>query len=89
MDTSQTYLMVFVVFLNTNFKVNLRGVKSLILLSIEEPSIGHFDVSFPPFFFQNVSFTANLKAVRYCQMVGENVAQERKQFQLWLNQMLT
>ena len=22
-------------------------------------------------------------------MVGENVAQERKQFQLWLNQMLT
>ena len=47
MDTSQTYLVVFVVFLNMNFKVKLR-VKSLVLLSIEEPSIGHFDISFPP-----------------------------------------
>ena len=65
MNTSQTYLVVFVVFLNMNFKVKLR-VKSLVLLSIEEPSIGHFDISFPPLrlFFQNVSFTANLKAVR-------------------------
>ena len=53
--------MVFVVFLNMNFKVNLRGVKSLVLLSIEEPSIGHFDISSSPFF---VSFTANSKAVR-------------------------
>ena len=52
MDTSQTYLAVFVVFLNMNFKVKLR-VKSLVLLSIEEPSIGHFDISFPaPFFLK-------------------------------------
>ena len=65
MDTSQTYLVVFVVFLNMNFKVKLR-VKSLVLLSIEKPSIGHFDISFPTprLFFQNVSFTVNLKAVR-------------------------